>query len=83
MTVTLYSHYFNPRISKRLGRRVPRSVAEHFSDSKLEEILRSLGYPYEVRDGHYPRIPWEKCKIYVVESSVKKTTLLKFIEKRL
>ncbi|HLH86445.1 MAG TPA: signal recognition particle subunit SRP19/SEC65 family protein [Thermoplasmataceae archaeon] len=83
MTVTLYSQYFNARLSKRLGRRVPRNVAARFSDQKLEEILRSLGYPFESKDGYYPRVPWEKTKIYIVESKVKKSTLLSFIEKRL
>ncbi len=83
MTLTLFSQYFNPKISKSMGRRIPIGPARNFSDNKLEEILRSLNFHFEVREGAYPRIPWEKCKIYVIDANVKKSTLLKLIERRL
>lgn len=83
MTLTLYSQYFNHKISKSKGRRISVSAAKSFSDSKLEEILRSMKVQYEVREAKYPRIPWETCKMYVVEANIKKSTLIQLIERRL
>lgn len=83
MTLTLYSQYFNPKISKSKGRRVPLETARKFSDSKLEEILRSLKFHFESREAHYPRVPWEPSKIYVIEANVKKSTLIELISRRL
>ncbi|MCL4337199.1 MAG: signal recognition particle [Candidatus Thermoplasmatota archaeon] len=83
MTLTLYSQYFNPKISKTKGRRVPLETARKFSDSRLEEILRSLKFQFESREAHYPRIPWEPSKMYVIEANVKKSTLIELISRRL
>jgi signal recognition particle subunit SRP19 len=38
---------------------------------------------YEVREGHYPRVPWENSRIFFVETDLKKSSLLKIIERRL
>ena len=83
MTLTLYSQYFNDKLSRSKGRKIKLSAAKNFSDSKLEEILRSLHAKYEVREARYPRIPWEESKMYVIEADVKKSTLIKIIERRL
>ena len=83
MTLTLYSQYFNPKISKSKGRRISIEAAKKFSENRLEEILRSLNFQYEVRDSHYPRIPWEPSRLYVVEANIKKSTLLELIERKL
>jgi signal recognition particle subunit SRP19 len=83
MTLTLYSQYFNPKISKSKGRRISIEAAKKFSENRLEEILRSLRFQFEARDAHYPRIPWEPCKMYVVEANIKKSTLIELIERKL
>ncbi len=83
MTLTLYSQYFNPKISKSKGRRISLEAARKFSENKLEEILRSLRFQFEARDAHYARLPWEPCKMYVVEANVKKSTLIELIERKL
>ena len=83
MKVTLYSQYFNPKVTRRLGRKINLEAAKKFSDEKLAEILRQMRVEYELRDGAYSRIPYEKCNIYVVESNVRKTTLIKMIERKL
>jgi signal recognition particle subunit SEC65 len=83
MTLTLYSQYFNPKLSKSKGRRISTEAAKQFSDEKLVEILRTLNFHYESRDGKYPRVPWEPSKIYTVEANVKKSTLLELIERKL
>lgn len=83
MTLTLYSQYFNHKLSKSKGRRIPVEAAKQFSDDRLEEILRSLHFQFESREARYPRTPWETCKMYIVEANVKKSTLLQLIERRL
>ncbi|MCL4344985.1 MAG: signal recognition particle [Candidatus Thermoplasmatota archaeon] len=83
MKITLYSEYFNPKISRRLGRKVSVETAKKFSDDKLAEILRQLKVLYEVREGRYPRTPYEKCKIYNIDANIKKSTLIKIVERRL
>lgn len=83
MTLTLYSQYFNAKLSKSKGRRISIDAAKKFSDNRLEEILRSLNFRFESRDAHYPRIPWEPSKMYVVEANIKKSTLLELIERKL
>ena len=83
MTLTLYSQYFNPKSSRRLGRRVSLAAARNFTDGKLEEILKSMNIKYEIRDARYPRIPWEKSKMFIVEANLKKSTLLSLIERKL
>lgn len=83
MKVVIYSQYFNPKISRRLGRKVPVEAAKRFSEAKLEEIIKSLKVPYEVRDGQYPRVPYEPSKIYIVDGNLKKSTIVKIIERKL
>ncbi len=83
MKVTIYSQYFNPKISRRLGRKIPLEAAKKFSESKLEEIIRTLKVDYEVRDGQYPRVPYENSKIYVMDGNLKKSTIIKIIERKL
>ncbi|MCL4330312.1 MAG: signal recognition particle [Candidatus Thermoplasmatota archaeon] len=83
MKITLYSDYFNPRITRRLGRRIPRATALKFSEERLTEILKSMNIKYERREGAYPRLPWSRGFIYDLESEVRKSTVLKMIERRL
>ena len=81
--ITLYSQYFNKDISRRLGRRISKSKAEKYSNDKLLSILKELSFNYEVRDCRYPRLPYVESKMFVIDGNVKKSTLLKIIEKRL
>ena len=83
MKVTLYTQYFNHKITRRLGRKISIESAKKFSEDKLPDILKQLHVQYEVREGAYSRIPYEKCNIYVIESSVRKTTLIKMIERKI
>ncbi|MCL6014419.1 MAG: signal recognition particle [Candidatus Thermoplasmatota archaeon] len=83
MKVTLYSQYFNPKNSRRLGRKIPVEAAKKFSDQKLQDILKALRIDYEIREGYYPRVPYEKCNIYSIESNLKKGTVIKMIERKL
>jgi len=81
--ITLYSQYFNKNISRRLGRKINKSKAEKYSDDKLLSILNEMNFTYESRDCKYPRLPYMESKMFIVDGNVKKSTLLKIIEKRL
>jgi signal recognition particle subunit SEC65 len=83
MTITIYSQYFNPKLSRSKGRRVSIDSAKKFSDDALVNILRSMNIKFEARDARYPRVPWEPCKMYILEANVKKSTLIKQIERKL
>ncbi|MCL5666034.1 MAG: signal recognition particle [Candidatus Thermoplasmatota archaeon] len=83
MKITLYSAYFDPLISRRLGRRVALNAAKNFSDKRLQDILQSLQVKFDSRSGRYPRIPWKDGVIYDIEAEIHKTTLIKAIERKL
>ena len=83
MTITIYTQYFNQNLSRRLGRRINRTAAKNFNYERLREILSGLNLKYEVKEGYYPRVPWEKSRILLIETDLKKSTLLKIIERRL
>lgn len=83
MTFTLYTQYFNSKISRSKGRKIKKSAAEHFSEQKLQEILRSINAKFDVREARYPRVPWEGAKMFIVESDLKKSTVIKMIERKL
>ncbi|MCL4329062.1 MAG: signal recognition particle [Candidatus Thermoplasmatota archaeon] len=83
MRFTFYSQYFNPAVSRSKGRRIRKVEPRKFSHDGIGEILRSYGIRFESRDGKHPRLPSEKCIIYVVETNLKKSTILKMVEKKL
>ncbi len=83
MKCTLFTHYFNPDLTRKYGRRISLESAKNYSEEKLERILHELKLGFEKREAGYPRVPWKTGKLYVVESNVKKSTLLKIIERRL
>ena len=63
--ITLYSQYFNPNISRRLGRRISREKATRYNDSRLESILKSMNLNYEIKKCKYPRIPYEETSMFL------------------
>lgn len=83
MKCTLYTHYFNPELTRKYGRRIALESAKNFTEEKLEKILHELKLGFDKKEAGYSRVPWQKGKLYVVESNVKKSTLLKIIERRL
>lgn len=83
MKCTLFTHYFSPDLTRKYGRRVSMETARNFSEEKLERILRDLKISFEKKEAGYPRVPWNRGKMYTVESDVKKSTLMKIIERRL
>ncbi len=83
MKITLFSEYFNYKNSRRLGRKINLKAAKNFSDEKLESILRELKISYTKRKARYPRTFYEETTMYEIESEIRKSSLLKIIERRL
>ncbi|MEM0140027.1 MAG: signal recognition particle [Ferroplasma sp.] len=80
--ITLYSNYFNSP-TRRLGRKIKAKNAEKYSDERLLAIFKELKLKYEVRDARYSRMPYESSKMFILDTDIKKSTLLKIIEERL
>ncbi len=83
MRCSLYLQYFNKDIPRSKGRKLSRKTLARFSEEKLVKILDDADIKYEVKACKYPRIPWEKTKMYILESNLHKGTILKLIEKKL
>ncbi len=83
MKITLYSTYFMPTVTRRLGRKIRLPAARNFDEKKIVEILKSMHLAYDSRPGKYPRLPHQEATIYEIESEMHKTTLIKQIERRL
>lgn len=83
MKCTIFTHYFSPDLTRKFGRRISMEKAKNFSTEKLERILREMNISFDSRDAAYPRVPWMRGRMYILDSGVKKTTLLKIIERRL
>ncbi|MGQ9479064.1 MAG: signal recognition particle subunit SRP19/SEC65 family protein [Thermoproteota archaeon] len=82
----LYPQYFDLRLSWKMGRRVPRSLAiESPSLKRLEEVCRSLGLKVIAEpDKAYPRIGNLKSgRLIVFPGTLKKEILLKQLGKAL
>ncbi len=83
MRITLYSEYFNEKNSKRLGRKINQKAAKNFTNERLESILRDLKINFSTRKGSYPRTFYNDSVIYDIESEIRKSSLIKIIERRL
>ncbi|MCE4628442.1 MAG: signal recognition particle protein Srp19 [Desulfurococcales archaeon] len=83
--VVLYPAYFDARLSRSKGRRVPTSVA--VKGVRAEDIARAaeeLGFEAYVEPGAYPRAWWLDDKRVVVEKAGKsKTEIIRLIAARL
>jgi signal recognition particle subunit SRP19 len=84
--VVVWPQYFDSDLPRRLGRRVPLSMAVSSpTPEEVEEALSRLGLEYESVEARYPRVWWVKSKkiIVRVEGGARKTELLKRIAEQL
>ncbi len=78
MTVIIYPAYFNPRYSRKQGRKVPKNLAFEPKIDVIANALKELGYKFEIeRDKRYPRFWWSDRGRIVVYSDEKKSEILK------
>ncbi len=83
MRCSLYLQYFNKDIPRSKGRKLSKKTLARFSEEKLVKILNDADIKYEVKSCTYPRITWEKTRIYILDSNLHKGTILKLIERKL
>ncbi len=79
--IVLYPSYFDRRVTRKFGRRVPSELA---FDADLKTILRaldSLGYEYEIEEKAYPRRWWrDRARVRVFTDESKTAVIRKVAE---
>ncbi|MCS7373373.1 MAG: signal recognition particle subunit SRP19/SEC65 family protein [archaeon GB-1867-097] len=82
-SIIIWPIYFNLKVSRRKGRKVPRGIA--VEDPKLEEIseaLKKLKLKFIVEEEKaYPRMWWREKGRIIVEKMNSKSKMLKEIAK--
>ncbi len=77
--------YFDANKPRKKGRRVAKSLA--VQSPKIDEIKQAvdrLGLKNEVRlDAHFPKIPWSKTGMLLVEKKEPKEKIIQKIAKQL
>ena len=77
--------YFDANKTRRNGRRVPKNLA--VQSPKIDEVklaVDRLGLKNEVRlEAHFPRIPWAKTGMLLVEKKEAKEKIILKIAKQL
>ncbi|NPA85248.1 MAG: signal recognition particle protein Srp19 [Crenarchaeota archaeon] len=82
--VILWPQYFDATLSRREGRRVPKSLAvPHPTQRELLDALASLGLSAEPLEARYPREWWNKEGPVLVEKERPKTDLLRTVGEEL
>jgi len=83
--VVVWPAYFDANKTRKDGRRVSKGLAVPSPKIlELKAVAEKLGLEYEiVTDVSYPKIPWLKTGMLIVEKSEKKEKLLKKIAKQL
>ncbi len=73
--------YFERRVSRGRGRRVPSKLAlDNVTVEKIAKACKELGLEYEVSEGAYPSLWWRKTGYVVVKTDgVKKEELIRRI----
>jgi signal recognition particle subunit SRP19 len=81
----IWPAYFDQAKSRNEGRRVPKSLA--VPSPKIDEVTeatRKLGLKHEVRsEMGYPKTPWLKTGMLLVEKKEAKEQIIKKIAKQL
>ncbi len=80
--LTLWPAYFDRRLPRGRGRRVPTKLAiDSPSTATIAEACKKLGLEYEVNEGAYPKAWWRKTGYIVVKvpEGMSKTQLIRRI----
>ncbi|RLG22978.1 signal recognition particle protein Srp19 [Methanosarcinales archaeon] len=81
MRYVVWPAYLDGRYTRRMGRRIPRKIAS--KDVSVEEVLeasKKLGLEAVIEeDKSYPRSWWEHSGRVVIETSKKKSEVLREI----
>jgi signal recognition particle subunit SRP19 len=77
--------YFDASKTRKKGRRVPKNLAVQFPKiAELKEATDKLGLKNEVNlEAHFPKIPWSKTGMLLVEKKEAKAKIIQKIAKQL
>ena len=77
--------YFDAAKTRKEGRRVPKSIAVQSPRiTEVKEAVDKLGLKNEVNlDAHFPKIPWSKTGMLLVEKREAKEKIIQKIGKQL
>ncbi len=81
----IWPAYFDQTKTRKNGRRVTRNLAvPNPKIDELQEAARRLGLKHEIAvDSGYPKAPWQKTGMLMVEKKVPKEQIIKNIGKQL
>lgn len=83
MKIILFPEYFDPKVTRRLGRRIKKIPVKSYDSEVLRQILRELNLRYSERSARYPRMPWKESSIFEIDADVGKSTVIKMVERKL
>jgi len=82
--IVIYPAYLDSSLSRKEGRRIPRSIAVH--NPRPEEIIRAaeeLGLNPIIEDSRYPRLWWRYRVRIVVDKVGSKQKILRMIARKI
>ncbi len=79
--VVLYPEYFDSRLSRGKGRRVPKDLAVKApTPEEIARVAREQGFEAYVEPAKYPRVWWSsKGRVIVEKKGMSKTRIIKII----
>jgi signal recognition particle subunit SRP19 len=83
--IIIWPAYFDQAKTRKNGRRVPKNLAVHSPKIlELQEAAQKLGLEFEVvMDKGYPKMPWAKTGMLLVEKKGSKEQVINQIAKQL
>jgi len=81
----IWPAYFDQTKTRKNGRRVTRNIAVPTPKiEELQEAARKLGLKHEIAaHSGYPKVPWQKTGMLMVEKKAPKEQIIKNIAKQL
>jgi len=81
----IWQAYFDQTKTRKEGRRVPKSLAVQSPKIlEIQEAAQKLGLDFEVlADKGYPKVPWSKTGMFLVEKRGSKEQIINRIAKQL
>ena len=78
--IHVWPAYFDVRYSRKDGRRVPKNIAIRSPDvQKILDVSLKLELNPIIQEGAYPRTPWIKTGVILVDKKGSKTKILRDI----
>ncbi|MCL4314326.1 MAG: signal recognition particle [Candidatus Thermoplasmatota archaeon] len=83
MKIILFPEYFDPKITRKMGRRIKKVSIKTYDPEVLRQIFRDMNIRFTERSARYPRTPWKQSSIFEIDADVGKSTVIKMVERKL